>query len=215
VRARAKLYPDATAAFEQSVLHCGDRFRADADLLAADVRANQARQREALRETPGASGVFDFDAMIADASQSAAADDMPRLIAFASLSMPQATLRQMISDVTKAGGVVVFRGFPANSAKRFTAALAQVLPEGKVRAQVGIDPRLFRAFEVTTVPTYVVTATGFDLCDGFDCRTPLPPHDRIAGNVTLDYALGTIGGGDGPAAQVATIYAKRLTGSAR
>lgn len=215
VRARAHLDPDAAAAFEQSVLHRGERFRADANLLSAEARANQARQSEALLSGAGASGVFDFDAMIAGASQSAAADDMPRLIAFASLSMPKAALRQMIADVTKAGGVVVFRGFPANSAKRFTAALAQVLPVGRVRAQVGIDPRLFRAFDVTAVPAYVVTATGFDLCDGFDCRTPLPPHDRISGNVTLDYALATIGGGDGPAAQVATIYAKRLTGSAR
>ncbi|NNM77686.1 type-F conjugative transfer system pilin assembly protein TrbC [Sphingomonas sp. ID1715] len=215
VRARAKLDPDAAAAFEQSVLHRGDRFRADADLLSAEVRANQARQGGAVRTTVGASGSFDFDAMVAAASQGAGPDDMPRLIAFASLSMPKASLRHMIADVTKAGGVVVFRGFPANSARRFTASLAHVLPEGRVRANVGIDPRLFRAFGVTAIPVYVVTATGFDLCDGFDCRTALPPHDRIAGNVTLDYALATIGGGKGPAAHVATVYATRLTGGVR
>jgi len=41
------------------------------------------------------------------------------------------------------------------------------------------------------------------------------PHDRIAGNVTLAYALATIGGGKGPAAHVATVYATRLTGGVR
>jgi conjugal transfer pilus assembly protein TrbC len=213
VRARARLDPNAAAAFEQSVLHRGDRFRAEAGQLAAEVRANQARQSAARRSMGGVSGPFDFDAMIAGAAEGATPDDMPRLIAFASLSMPQAALKQMIADVTRAGGVIVFRGFPANSARRFTAALAHVLPEGRVRANVGVDPRLFRAFGVMAVPSYVVTATGFDLCDGFDCRTVLPPHDRIAGNVTLDYVLATIGNGDGPASQVAKIYAGRLTGA--
>ena len=31
----------------------------------------------------------------------------------------------------------------------------------------------------------MVTATDFDLCDGFDCRTTLPPHDRMDGNVGM------------------------------
>ena len=69
VRARAKLDPDAAAAFEQSVLHRGERFRADADLLSAEVRASQARQSKRLRSAAGASGVFDFDAMVASASR--------------------------------------------------------------------------------------------------------------------------------------------------
>lgn len=215
VRARATVDPDAAAAFEQSVIHRGDRFRAEAAQLAGDVRASQPRQSAAVRAVGGTAGPFDFDAMAAGAAEAAAPDDMPRLIAFASLSMPQAALKQMITDVSRAGGVIVFRGFPANSARRFTAALAHVLPEGRIRANIGVDPRLFRAFGVASVPSYVVTATGFDLCDGFDCRTVLPPHDRIAGNATLDYVLATIAEGDGPAANVAQVYADRLTGAAK
>ncbi len=216
VRAHANLDPNAAAAFEQSVLHRGDPFRTEAEQVAAGARSNVARQSGALRATGGVTGAFDFDAMVAAAAKGATTpDDMPRLIAFASLSMPQTSLRQMIADVSRAGGVIVFRGFPANSAKRFTASLAHVLPQGQVRANVGVDPRLFRAFGVTAVPAYAVTATGFDLCDGFDCRSELPPHDRIAGNVTLGYALATIGDGEGPAAQVAKVYAARLTGAIR
>jgi conjugal transfer pilus assembly protein TrbC len=148
--------------------------------------------------------------MIAGARQTAAPADMPGLIAFASLSMPEQALRRLIAEVGKAGGVIVFRGFPANSAGRFTRALARLLPPGPVSPNVGIDPRLFRAFDVEAVPVYVVTATGFDLCDGFDCQTALPPHDRIAGTVTLRFALATIADGSGPGAGVARIYADRL-----
>ena len=75
---------------------------------------------------------------------------------------------------------------------------------------VGVDPRLFRTFSVDAVPAYVVTATDFDLCDGFECRTELPPHDRIGGNVTLRHALDAFAAGGGPAAQVAAVYRARL-----
>ena len=39
----------------------------------------------------------------------------PMFIVFASLSMPEASLTRLIADTTKAGGVVVFRGFPGGS----------------------------------------------------------------------------------------------------
>jgi conjugal transfer pilus assembly protein TrbC len=211
VRERALIDPEAAALFEQSVARRGERFKAEAAELAAQAKAGQLRLG-AHQARPRDGEVFDFDAMVASARAPASseADDLPRLIAFASLSMPEVALRQMIADVSRAGGVVVFRGFPANSAKQFTAGLAKLLPQGAVRANVGIDPRLFRAFDVHVVPTYVLTTGGFDLCDGFDCRTAVPPHDRIAGNMTLDYVLATLAGGAGPAAEAARIYADRL-----
>ncbi len=211
VRERALIDPEAAALFEQQVARRGERFAAEAAELASKAKAGQVRLG-ARAGRPRGGEVFDFDAMVASASASASSevDDLPRLIAFASLSMPEVALRQMIADVSRAGGVVVFRGFPANSAKRFTAGLAKLLPQGSVRANVGIDPRLFRAFDVQVVPTYVLTTGGFDLCDGFDCRTAVPPHDRIAGNMTLDYVLATVAGGAGPGAQAARIYADRV-----
>lgn len=211
VRERALIDPEAAALFEQQVARRGERFAAEAAELASKAKAGQVRL-VARPAWPRGGEVFDFDAMVASASTSASseAEDLPRLIAFASLSMPEVALRQMIADVSRAGGVVVFRGFPANSAKRFTAGLAKLLPQGSVRANVGIDPRLFRAFDVQVVPTYVLTTGGFDLCDGFDCRTAVPPHDRIAGNMTLDYVLATVAGGTGPGAGAARIYADRV-----
>ena len=86
----------------------------------------------------------------------------------------------------------------------------KVAAEGGKLDAVGIDPRLFRAFGVEAVPTYVVSSSDFDLCDGFDCRTQVPPHDRMSGNVSVSYALETFAQGGGPGALLASQHLSRL-----
>jgi conjugal transfer pilus assembly protein TrbC len=63
---------------------------------------------------------------------------------------------------------------------------------------------------VTAVPAYVVTSTDIDICDGFSCTTALPPHDRMAGNVTAAYALASFRAGGGPGSAAARVYLERL-----
>lgn len=200
----------------------------DARLFADDVR----RRGEALREEAMAArsaalanrmqvpaggakstGVFDFDQLIADANNvrtGPAKNAGPRFIAFASMAMPAPSLKAMIRDVGKAGGIVVFRGFENNSVKKFSAAMLKVVDKGQKTDGVGIDPRLFRAFSVTAVPAYVVTSTDIDICDGFSCTTALPPHDRMSGNVTAAYALESFRAGGGPGSAAARVYLERL-----
>ena len=156
-----------------------------AKATAQDGADNGARFTAAAKSganQPDDSQAFDFDRMIADAGEMAEAElaGQPRLIVFASTSMPKAALAAMIADVGKAGGVVVLRGFPQGSAKRLTAALAPIAQESEAIEHVGIDPRLFRAFGIEVVPTYIVAASDFELCDGFDCTTNVPPHDRMS-----------------------------------
>lgn len=215
VRERARLSPEDAEAFGSVIARRGEALKAQAVESAAAARANATRHARTAATSIRPGDAFDFDAMVAAAGREVkSADHAPRLVAFASLSMPAASLRQMIDDVGRVGGAVVFRGFPGNSVKQFTGALARVVPTGGSNA-VGIDPRLFRAFQVTTVPTYVVTSTDFDLCDGFDCTTNVPPHDRMTGNVSLSHALGVFAEGSGPSAGVASLYRDRLEGSAR
>lgn len=215
VRERARLSPEDAEAFGKVIARRGDAVKAQAAASAAAARANAARHARNAVASARPTDTFDFDAMLAAAAREAvSSEDAPRLVAFASLSMPAASLRQMIDEVGRAGGVVVFRGFPGNSVKQFTGALARVVPAGGSNA-VGIDPRLFRAFAVTTVPTYVVTSTDFDLCDGFDCTTQVPPHDRLSGNVSLGHALETFAQGSGPGAGIANLYGARLEGAPR
>jgi conjugal transfer pilus assembly protein TrbC len=216
---RAKAQKDAG---EAEALAAAARTRAQAVLEQADATADQAKVHgEAYAQVAPTTAaqpsdpIFDFEQMVVAAGKAAKGNlgEAPRFIAFASLSMPPQALRDMITRVNAAGGVVVLRGFPAGSAKVLTEALRKVALDQEQMGSVGIDPRLFRAFNVTAVPTYVVASTEFDLCDGFDCQTQVPPHDRLSGNATADFALETIARGGGPAARMASQYLARLKGA--
>src|SRR3546814_20588893 len=79
-------------------------------------------------------------------------------------------------------------------------ALGKIVDREDDFANIGIDPRLFRAFDVQAVPTYVAVSSDFDLCAGFSCRTQVPPHDRMIGTVTVEYALSSFARCNGPGA---------------
>ncbi len=82
----------------------------------------------------------------------------------------------MIADVTRAGGVVVLRGLTHGCGKGHDrCARPRARSPASRSRRLGIDPRLFRAFGIEAVPAYVVAASDFDLCDGFDCTTPCRP----------------------------------------
>lgn len=200
----AELSAEAQA-FVDQIKDRGDQFREEATIVREHGTANMRRIANA--DLPkGPAGAVDFDEIVQGAAKNAAipGGEAPQFIVFASLSMPAATLRPLIRDTVAAGGVVVFRGFPNNSAKDFVARLSKVVDQGQF-ASIGIDPRLFRAFAVQAVPTYVSVSSDFDLCAGFTCTTRVPPHDRMTGNVTVEYALSTFADGNGPGGKIAAV----------
>ncbi|MGF7151646.1 conjugal transfer pilus assembly protein TrbC [Sphingomonas zeicaulis] len=204
-RRSAEMEQDAKD-FSEQVKNRGDAFREEA--LSVREGGTENMRQVATKNLPvGPKGAIDFDELLQVASTNASkpAGQAPQLIVFASLSMPPEALKRLIHDTAAAGGVVVFRGFPNNSMKAFASALGKVVDQQDQLANVGIDPRLFRAFDVQAVPTYVAVSSDFDLCDGFSCRTAVPPHDRMTGNVTVDYALTTFADANGPGARVAAI----------
>jgi len=188
----------------------GHQAGASADLaedVAALIERSQAKvQAETAARTKAnpTGDAVDLDALVADAGRSMepSTHSAPMLIAFASLSMPPEALKRMIADVSKAGGMVVFRGFSPGGPKPFMTALHEAIGE-TAGAHVSIDPRLFRAYRIEAVPTYVAASSSFDLCSGEDCANSPTPYDRIAGNVTTHFALETIAQGRGPGAPVA------------
>ena len=204
IRARsAKSEQDATALVNE-VERRGDAFRKDAQTVQA-VALEQMRTIDKANLPRGPAGAVDFDEMIqaASANPKEAQGTAPQFMVFVSTSMPEQALKRIIADTSAAGGVVVFRGFPGNSGKAFIAALSKVVEKDQQFASIGIDPRLFRAFDVTAVPTMVVSSSDFTPCDGLTCKTTPPPFDRIEGNVTVRYALETFAGENGPGALVA------------
>ncbi len=214
IRARAAQNAADAEALADTVRKRASAMSEVAQKAADQGAANGQRYTDAARRAaPHASnGAFDFDRLIADAGGMTSADmgAAPRFIAFASFSMPPSALKAMMRDVTRAGGVVVFRGFAGGSAAGLATALRQILEPGERRDGIGIDPRLFRAFNISAVPAYVMASSDFDLCDGFDCANSVPPHDRIAGNVTAQYALETFARGAGPGARLAALHLARL-----
>ena len=214
IRARAKEQTADAEALAATVRQRGQALSDAASATADDAAANGRRYTEAARRAaPISNGdLFDFDRLVADAGETTRTDlaAAPRFIAFASSSLPKPALQAMLRDVPRAGGVVVFRGLPGGSVAGLTQILRQVLPEGENPDGVGIDPRLFRAFAIQSVPAYVVAASDFALCDGFDCASELPSHDRIAGNVTARFALETFASGGGPGARIAALHLARL-----
>lgn len=115
-------------------------------------------------------------------------DALPFLV-FVSLSMPSNSLKPLLEDVHRAGGVAVLRGFKDGSLKETASALLDITGEGEPLAGAAVDPRLFRSFAVKAVPTFIIPSGALGECSEPDCTEPAPPHDRIAGNVTVSYAL--------------------------
>lgn len=152
-----------------------------------------------------AKGPIDFDAIVNGAKAGhVQPKGAPLFIAFASLSMPEDALSQLIADTTKAGGVVVFRGFSSGNPQAFITGIRKVVDQAGA-TNVAIDPRLFRSFGVDRVPTFVAVSTDFEPCDELDCVTAPPPHDRISGNVSVSYVLETFAEANGPGAAVSRI----------
>ena len=192
----------------------------------AGREAAHARDAEELREDAlaamqdidpaslpkGPAGPVDFDAILEGAAANASAPigEGPLFVVFASLSMPEASLSRLIADTSAAGGVVVFRGFPKGSTRAFAEGLKRVITDERQEAHIAIDPRLFRAFSVSAAPTFVVASRAYELCDGFDCTSAVPDHDRMSGNVSVDYALERFARGRGPGAGVAGIALANL-----
>lgn len=198
-------------AFADQVKSRGDAMREDAKQTAEGGNANL--QRAAALASADPKAVVDLEAMVKGIGAKDEAGEAPQLIVFVSLSMPPESLKPLLKDVNRAGGAAVFQGFPNNSVKAFTAGLAKVLDDKDTHRAIGIDPRLFRAFNVQTVPQIVAVSSDFDVCDGFNCATKVPTHDRIMGNVTLQYALETFADGRGPGASVAAVALRRLKAS--
>lgn len=214
IRAEAAKHASDAQRLSDQVRARADTERQAAIQMQVQAKAHAARHVETVkaRQSHDTAKPFDFDRMIAEANSDdrEALAESPRFIAFASLSMPPASLKAMLADVPKAGGVVVFRGFPHGDMKLFVGALTKAIGSRDAVGSAGIDPRLFRAFKIDAVPAYVIVSSDFDLCDGFDCATQLPPHDRMTGNVTADYALQTFARGGGPGARIAQAHLDEL-----
>jgi conjugal transfer pilus assembly protein TrbC len=211
IRAKAKEETADAQVFVDSVVHRGDEYRQDAE--EARDAGHAAMASIDPKDLPkGPDGPVDFDELVDGAvgNTKVPFGEGPLFVVFASLSMPEESLKALVRDTTKAGGVVAFRGFPGNNTKAFVAGLKKVVTAEDQEAHLAIDPRLFRAFDVKVAPTFVVVSRDYELCEGFSCSSALPPYDKMVGNVTVEYALESFAGGNGGGSGVAGVALANL-----
>lgn len=211
IEARADQFrEDAQALFEYATTNAETHTE---EAQAVVQQGQQSIEGLDVSQIAGGQGPFDFDEMVAGAKAGMAKPEgAPLFIAFASLSMPEEALSKMIEDTTKAGGVVVFRGFSAGNPQGFIQGIRKVVDQAGA-SNVAIDPRLFRSLGVDRVPTYVALSSDFEPCDQLDCVTAPPPHDRIAGNVSVSYVLETFANANGPGAPVSRLALRNMKGA--
>lgn len=211
VRARAREETADAQVFVESVVGRGRAHEAEAQELREQAMQSVASFDPA-QLPKGPEGAVDFDQILAGAAANGQAEfaSGPLFVVFASLSMPEGSLKSLIADTSRAGGVVVFRGFPQNNVKAFAEGLKKVVTREDQEQHLAIDPRLFRAFRVQAVPTFVIASRDYELCEGFDCSSVVPEHDKMVGNVTVEYALESFAGGRGAGAGVASVALANL-----
>lgn len=110
-----------------------------------------------------------------------------QLMIFVSSSMPINVLQQYAVQTRRAGGVMVIRGF-INGSMQNSVSFIKSLSDKGTRAI--IDPNAFRLFNIKKVPQIVVISDSNKCEEGRCENTPL--HDKISGNITLEYALENI-----------------------
>lgn len=124
-----------------------------------------------------------------------------------SFSMPKTSLQQAMLEAEKYGVPVVFRGFVNNSVYDTRAAILDVWGSEEAAKGFGIDPTLFTRFDITAVPVVIAASQMLEICETQGCENdPVPPHDRVSGNIPLETVLEIIAHGDG----VGSFEAKRL-----
>ncbi|GEQ99200.1 hypothetical protein JCM17844_28370 [Iodidimonas gelatinilytica] len=100
----------------------------------------------------------------------------PSLLSFVSFSMPDDSLKAILEQTARAGGVTVLRGLVENSFKETALRVGTLAREHG--PGFSVDPRLFTEHSVTTVPAFVVVGA--------------ESVDKISGNMSLAAALETI-----------------------
>lgn len=202
--------------------------------LGADV-ASQMMQAvgkgatpEMLREDSGLARKADD---IADATMQAQRNKVLRFLGlnpngnnsvyvFLSWSMPLPLMRQYVIESMWSGATVVFKGIPPHKqlGQFIVNDLRKLVYNKGASANISLDPRLFDAYQVSVVPSIVLTSNRSNFqCKGvnpvqfqyadqtlsYDTCPPMDPadYDKVSGAVSLSYALQLFKDGGNPAAE--------------
>ena len=176
--------------------------------LDAVAPRGQSPRERAIPSVPAAPGRAPDPGAIAEQfrrTQTDTATRGPALLLFVSFSMPPESLLRLAHQAKRADGVLVFRGLAGATLREM---VGRVEPLAKTGAAIQIDPDAFARFGVEVVPTFVL-AESLASCGEATCEGRVR---RIAGDVTLDYALERLARGDGAIGSAAAERLNTLRG---
>lgn len=132
-----------------------------------------------------------YAAQVDPAAQMPGMSAGPVLMVFISLSMPQATLQRLVEQAARAKASLLIRGLTKGSLRDTVAQVQGLIGQRQVAIQ--IDPQAFERYAVVRVPSFVIVRGGARPlpCANGSCASP-QDFVRLAGDVSLDYALSHI-----------------------
>ncbi len=156
--------------------------------------------------TPARAGM-DIETMARQYEQKAETQKTDGLMIFASFTMPDESLKNLLKQANRVGASVVLRGFKNNSIKETALAIHAL---GEAGGNIAINPKSFTQYKIEAVPTVVLTkAEGIGNADEQGCA--LPEHFiAVSGDVSLDYALAQIVQRAPQWESIATSYLRQL-----
>ena len=130
------------------------------------------------------------------------------LLIFVSTGMPKRALTLLATQAKETGAVLVLRGprKPVGTPGVMTDLAEAVKPMTDAGADIQIDPEAFKRFNVTAVPTFVLTSKQQD-CGDDRCAANA---SALAGDVSLEYALETWEARGGVAGKLAKTYLAKM-----
>lgn len=113
------------------------------------------------------------------------------LLIFASLGMPEASLKALLKQADQVGSPVIIQGLYHNNFKltadKIFSLIKPAKEGGKYQGGIVIDPNWFKMYGITKVPAFVITHQ-FDPClGGKDCK--VADYDILTGNLSVKDAL--------------------------
>jgi conjugal transfer pilus assembly protein TrbC len=194
----------------------------------AQIDAQPARPLPQIPTTTAAKATIDIAAMARQGGRLAApsgnATTPGTLRIFITLDMPRGSLQRLVDQAARSGAVLVLRGLKAQSLRETLAAVNDLIEKRQV-AWV-IDPDAYKRYDVTSAPTFVLTladeaaVSGPGMPSAKDNEANAPQCGssclastafvRVAGDVSLDYALEAIAKRSPAAAPRATALLQRM-----
>jgi len=119
----------------------------------------------------------------------------PQLYVFVSTSMPDITLKRLLLQASRIKGSLILRGLVDGDMGKTKEKIMQLLEADamgntQIDGGLSIDPTLFERFDISQVPSFVVTNTPAERCSKSGC--PSTDYARLSGDTTIEYALETI-----------------------